>query len=232
MTFFDRFMSDRATEFGSENIVRGEVFEVLNSEGEIYSIDTGDPGCPFQGPAWRNVLSSASDHDYYIPVEASYRKRDREENFVGYTVNFGYGVEGFLPRSRSGYYYPEERDATSKRLLVRVIQFHPCGVKQGNVVVEAAQLHGKDGVKMNVSQGSSLWGLSVDILMERHILLELPSGKFGIAPVEEALRLTGMRYLEALTGRNYRVIVGKICHHMALSRTVHSVSLREVQSDD
>ncbi len=229
MGFFDRFMSDRTREVDGNVHGNGERFEVLNSEGEIYPIDTGDPQCPFRGPGWRNVLAAASDQTLYVPAAVLYRNRDKNRIFAGYQVNFGHGVTGFLPRSRSGYYYPEERDATGKRLSVRVMQFYPYGAKQGHVVVEAAQLHGKDGVRMKVEPGCSIWGLAVDVIMGRFLVLELPSGNFGLASVKDAYRLTRVSTLEALTGRFYRSLVGSLYPDAPLGRATYMVSVGEVQ---
>lgn len=232
MPTFDEFMSLRGVGGRTDNASRPLRFEIVNSEGEIYTVDMSDRNCPFQGEVWRRILSAASDRSDLIPVAVEHRNRSQEGAFSGYEVSFGYEIKGFLPRSRSGYYYGENRDASGKRLAVRILEFYPTGSRQGDVLVEAAQLHGKNGVWQKIHSGDEVWGLAVDVMPSGMILLELPGGRFGLANVDAALRLTGCRYEQALTGRFYRVRVGKpYSSGENAGWDVWSVSLLAVQPD-
>ncbi|SMG36942.1 S1 domain-containing protein [Dethiosulfovibrio salsuginis] len=229
---FNDFMNSFRRKDPSPRSTGEGVYEVINSEGEIYVVDTNDKGCKFRGPAWKNVLSSAADESLYIPAEAFYRKRSQGGDFAGYEVHFGQDVKGFMPRSRSGYYYDENRDATGKRLSVRVLQFYPQGPKAGNVVVEMAQLHGKNGVKVEkINRGSSLWGLAVDYREEGYLILELPNRHFGLANISEALWITRRSAKEALTGRFYHVTLGQPISNNPLPGPTYQVNITNVQED-
>lgn len=229
---FNDFMNNRRGNNSGPRPTGEGVYEVINSEGEIYVVDTNDKSCNFRGPAWKNVLSSAADESLYIPAEAFYRKRSQGGDFAGYEVHFGQDVKGFMPRSRSGYYYDENRDATGKRISVRVLQFYPQGPKAGNVVVEMAQLHGKNGIKVDkIGRGSALWGLAVDYREEGYLILELPNRHFGLANIGEALWITGRSAKEALTGRFYHVTLGQPISHNSLPGPTYQVSITNVQED-
>lgn len=228
---FDTFMEQRRA--GKDRQKRS-IYALPNKEGEIYTVDLSAPGCPFEGPIWERILGAAQDQDELLPAVATLRQRDSTGRFAGYAVSFGHGITAFMPRSRSGYYFDENRDATGKRLAVKVLSVEPAGPYTGNVIVESASLHRKgDGIFSPLRCGDRLWGLAVDLLEGARLLLELPGRRFGVARATEAHALTGRYHKEALTGRFYRleVLPTEPRESLLFRHGAHDVNLIETQRD-
>jgi hypothetical protein len=157
---------------------------VVNPEGEVYDIDTASPDSLFYGPGWTRVLSAyAEKPGEVLRARASLRIRDKENRFAGYQVWVDH-VPAFLPRSRSGCFADETRDATGKCLLVRPLSVHPIGRYQGNLVVEAETSYRTTREQEDrCVPGAVLWGLAVD---HDGAALEvlLPRGRRGRLPSE------------------------------------------------
>ena len=112
-------------------------FLIVDPEGEVHEVDTSQKGNDFYGPVWTRICSAIVQEDELLRGRAVLRRRAAADNrFSGYDVLID-GVSAFLPRSRSGCFADETRDATGKCLLVRPLSVHPSGRYQGNLVVEA-----------------------------------------------------------------------------------------------
>jgi hypothetical protein len=162
---------------------------VVNPEGEVYDIDTASPASVFYGPGWTRILSAyAEKPGEVLRARASMRIRDKENRFAGYQVWVDH-VPAFLPRSRSGCFADETRDATGKCLLVRPLSVHPSGRYQGNLVVEAETAYRTTMAQDDrCDPGAVLWGLTAD---HDGTTLEvvLPRGRRGHLPSETVASL-------------------------------------------
>jgi hypothetical protein len=128
--------NDGRTFSTSTPLYKGKTHLVLNSEGEVYSIDTSDSRAFFYGSAWDKVLSALSEGDY-VKGKALLRRRDKNNYFSGYEIKIE-GITAFLPRSKCGYFWNEETDASSKNIIVKPFQLYPTGSRRGTLLVDAS----------------------------------------------------------------------------------------------
>ncbi|GHS92359.1 hypothetical protein AGMMS50276_00050 [Synergistales bacterium] len=113
-------------------------FNVLNPEGEVYTVNTADESSGFYGPVWTRVLS-AYESGEYLRGRASVRRTSKDEGrFSGYSVSID-GLEAFLPKSKASFFFDPKRDATNKCLALKVEMIQTNGDKKGNIVVSAKE---------------------------------------------------------------------------------------------
>ena len=114
---------------------QGRTFQVVNTEGEVYHIDTSDPKSCFYGPAWTNVLE-AKERGQFLRGYPTFRRVDQADRFSGYSVDID-GVTAFLPASKAGYYHNPLCDACRKGIALKLDTVYPNGPKAGTLIVNA-----------------------------------------------------------------------------------------------
>lgn len=131
-----KYRAIRGVDAPSEKDMRLRTFQVVNPEGEVYSIDTADKESLFYGPTWARILDAQENGEFIRGRVDMRRISSLEDRFSGYTVNID-GVEAFLPASKAAYFYHPEHDATGKCIALKVCTVYPNGPRQGNVIVDA-----------------------------------------------------------------------------------------------
>lgn len=188
---------------GPEGGTQGRSTEhaVINGEGEVYLVDTALSGSPFYGPVWDKILT-ALEREEYVRARILFRRRAANNYFSGYETDID-GVHGFLPRSKCGYFWNEELDATGKSIIVKPFLVHPSGPRKGSLLVDAvAPLHELDKEKQRE------WSIGIDFDPQKFYLA---CGKYKTLwchPSEIASILhpsLGIRSLAEATGRYYRI---------------------------
>mgnify|MGYP006901955937 CR=1 FL=1 len=106
------------------------VHQIINPEGEIYTIDTISPRSSFYGPYWDAICHSQNEK---CPIRARIgnSKHSRTGEHSGYTVRVG-NVPCFLPASRGGVGFDGQ---AAREVHVRVISIDP---NNRQIVVERA----------------------------------------------------------------------------------------------
>ncbi|GHV28306.1 hypothetical protein FACS1894167_04970 [Synergistales bacterium] len=199
------------------------VFEVPGPEGEVYTIDTADESSPFYGPVWTRVFD-AYETGEFLRGRASLRVSSKDEGrFSGYAVSIG-GLNAFLPKSKSSFFYEPERDATNKCLALKVETIHTNGDYKGNIIVSAKEPWEKTlGQFRDIPPGKEMYALAEDYENGELIFPGFfKPGEFGESaqwqtisvPLDQALRIGG-RYgisdVNFLTGLYWRLrIAGSI----------------------
>ncbi|MBQ8691836.1 MAG: hypothetical protein IJ520_01670 [Synergistaceae bacterium] len=114
---------------------RDGVFQVMNPEGEIYSINTADANSPFYGTAWANILSK-KERGEFLRGRAAIRRFSRDDRFAGYSVDID-GINAFLPASKAGWFREASCDACGKFLALKIESVYVNGDKSGTLIVNA-----------------------------------------------------------------------------------------------
>lgn len=114
---------------------RGGKYQILNSEGEIYTVDTSQSSSFFFGPEWDKILRAYTEGKY-LRAKVCFRRRGSDNYFAGYQLDI-HGIPAFLPRSKCAYFWNEEVDGTGKNVIVKPFSLYPSGAKMGNLLVDA-----------------------------------------------------------------------------------------------
>ena len=119
----------------SSAAAQGGKIQVVNTEGEVHTIDTSDPGSPFYGPVWARILT-AKEQGQFIRGRATIRRISQADRFSGYMVDID-GVQVFLPASRAGYFYDPGCDACGKVMALKAESLYTNGPRAGTLTVNA-----------------------------------------------------------------------------------------------
>ena len=150
-------MTSRNCETESEG-----VFQVMNPEGELYSINTADTNSPFYGAAWADILSK-KERGEFLRGRAAIRRFSRDDRFAGYSVDID-GINAFLPASKAGRFREASYDACGKFLALKIESVYVNGNKAGTLIVNASApikyvLHRQNS---NFNAGSAVHSLAID----------------------------------------------------------------------
>lgn len=164
------------------------VFQIMNPEGELYTVDTTKPGTPFYGSAWQNILGSR-ERGEFIRGRAATRCFSKGDRFSGYVMDIE-GVRAFLPASKAGWFREQENDACGKFLALKAETVYVNGDKAGTMIVNAnapinyilnRQRRGYAGI------GCEIYALAVDH-DERALVFPWLESSLIIVPLFEAQR--------------------------------------------
>lgn len=199
--------------------VGGKKYPVLNSEGEVYTIDTSLPGSFFFGPQWDKILCAYTE-ETYLRAKVCFRRRGADNYFAGYQVDI-HGIPAFLPRSKCAYFWNEEVDAAGKNLIVKPFAVYPSGAKMGNLLVDALA-----PIKEVESKRQGNWMIGIYFDSEKFYFAAGKNKTFWCEH-RELFSLSRMnpdiRSFEDATGRYYRV---EKCGNAAGGR-VHPLAIFE-----
>ena len=185
-------------------------FDVLNPEGEVFSIDTRSSE-QFFGPVWTRIFD-AYEKGELLRARVALRQTSRLDQFSGYTLSID-GVPAFLPRSKSVHFYNSENDATNLCIAVQVMTIHVNGPKCGSVIVDAKPAW--ELVRRELAAatlGDTVNALAMDIA-DGSLLFPVPQHRTIAVPIAEARAvasgagmpdyfLTGLYWKLRLTSQN------------------------------
>ena len=148
---------------------RDGVFQVMNPEGEIYSINTADTNSPFYGAAWANILSK-KDRGEFLRGRAAIRRFSRDDRFAGYSVDID-GINAFLPASKAGWFRETSCDACGKFLALKIESVYVNGDKSGTLIVNANApiKYVLNRQNSNFNAASAVYSLAIDY--DRNMLI-------------------------------------------------------------
>jgi hypothetical protein len=196
------------------------VFQIVNPEGEIHTIDTADVSSPFYGPVWTRIFD-AYLKGAFLRGRAFTRRISCENRFSGYSVSID-GIEAFLPQSKSHFFYDTERDATNKCIALKVEMVYPNGAHLGRVIVDA-KAPWKQAVEefRKMAPGKAMYALAVDH-EEGMLIFPGPRSQNIFVSADEALKLAEKSGAAAvpdfLTGLYWRLELRSLTNGKWLAR--------------
>jgi len=143
----------------------------------------------FSGPVWTRIFTAITEENEFLRGRAVVRRRNAAENrFSGYDILID-GVTAFLPRSRAGYYFDENMDASGRCIAVKPHEFYPAGRFKGKFIVDA-RLPLQVLTDMPKPDGGR-WALAVDV--DQGYLVFLTHKKKAIRCPLDQVRLQARR---------------------------------------